>query len=420
MIGFLYLLGYIMAWPIQLIFFKTRIYYEDKKDTSKYIKGKALVISNHKSLKDFMMTMFLFPFRKVHCLMSELIFTRGKFIGTLTKIMGGIRVDRNSYDFGFIDTSVELLDRNKMLLIYPEARIPTTKKMLAFHPSYILIALKTKCPIVPIYTDGVYKLFKRTRVVIGKKINLSEYCNNDNPTKEEIDYLNKLVRNKILELEKICKAEKNKDKYPKGLNIKCLFKDLGRSLIIWFRLYFRIKVHNSGNKKEKLKIKGNGIIVANHQSFKDPVIMMSAFWRRRVFVLAGEAVFDGHPVRGFLLKNCGIIRINRNIQDFEAFSKCIDILNAGHVLVMFPGGGIDKDDTKAYKSGAALLAYQTGAPLYPVYMKHTKRFFGRHHVYLGEKIDVNPNNIKFSDLDNISENIHNQIKKLEGEANGNI
>ena len=29
-------------------------------------------------------------------------------------------------------------------------------------------------------------------------------------------------------------------------------------------------------------------------------------------------------------------------------------------------------------------------------------------------------NIKFSDLDNISEKIHNQIKKLEGEANGNI
>lgn len=60
----LYLIGKIMAWPVQLIFFKKRIYYEDKKDTSRFIRGGALVVSNHRSLMDFMMAIFLFPFRK--------------------------------------------------------------------------------------------------------------------------------------------------------------------------------------------------------------------------------------------------------------------------------------------------------------------------------------------------------------------
>ena len=52
-----------------------------------------------------------------------------------------------------------------------------------------MIALKSNKPIIPIYTDGTYKLSRRTRVVIGKKIYLSDYCNTLNPSKEELERL---------------------------------------------------------------------------------------------------------------------------------------------------------------------------------------------------------------------------------------
>ena len=81
-----------MAWPVQLIFFKKRIYYEDKKDTSRFIRGGALVVSNHRSLMDFMMAIFLFPFRKLYCLMSELIYSHGWIVSALTTVMGGINL----------------------------------------------------------------------------------------------------------------------------------------------------------------------------------------------------------------------------------------------------------------------------------------------------------------------------------------
>lgn len=420
---FLYILGYIMAWPFQLLFFKKRVYYEDKKHTSRWIKGPAIVVSNHKNLMDFMMSIFLFHFHKLYCLMSELIFSHGKFISTLTKIMGGIRVDRNSYDFSFISKSVDLMEKKKLLIVYPEARIPTTKRMLPFHPSYILIALKSGAPIVPIYTDGTYGIFKRTRVVIGKKIYLSDYCESEAPSKEEIEKLNKLVRNKIIDLEKICKKKANKDKYPLGLHIKYFIRDLGRYFAYHFNVAFRVKVHNVGKKKKNLKIKGGGIIVANHQSFMDPLVLFCAFWRRRVYILAAEVVFDGHPIRSKLLKLLGVIRIDRYNNDFDAFSKCLDILNAGHLLIMFPGGRIETDDTNnsMYKGGASLLAHQTGVPIYPVYLKKKEKTSSRCHVYLGEKIDINSitngNAFNAKDLDKISDELKNRMEKLEGEVN---
>lgn len=415
----LYVFGYICAWPVQWIFFKRRVYYEDKKDTSRYLKGGHLIVSNHKKLIDFALHMFTFPFHKLYCLMSELIYGHGKFVSWLMNLLGGIRVDRNRYDFGFISKCVDLLDRGKHVIVYPEARIPTTKRMLPFYPSYIMIALKAGVPIVPTYTDGNYGIFKRTHIVIGKKINLRDYCKSENPTKEELEYLNKLVRDKILELEKLCKREMNKDKYCQGIHPKYLFRDMGRFLVYTMNIYFRVKVKNAGKRKKNLKIKGGGVIVANHQSFVDPLVLMCAFWRRRVYILAAEVVFDKHKIRAWLLKKLGCIRIDRYSRDFDAFSKCLDVISAGNLLIVFPSGQINREEkAQEFKQGAALLAHQANAPLYPVYINKKPKGLGRFKVTMGEKVDVNSirssKSFNTKDLDLISNVLMEKVNELEG------
>ena len=184
----LYLLGYILAWPVQFIYFKKKIYYEDRKDQGRTIKGGAIIISNHRSFKDYMMYMYVFFFRKMYCLMSELIYKKGRILAFLVTTLGGIKVDRFSYDMSFIGKSVDLLARKKKaIVIFPEAKINKEKKLQRFTTSYILMALKANVPIIPVYTLGKYGLFRRSRMAIGKKIYLSDYCNNTNPTKEELD-----------------------------------------------------------------------------------------------------------------------------------------------------------------------------------------------------------------------------------------
>ena len=410
---FFYLLGYILAWPVQFIYFKKKIYYEDKKDQSRFLKGGAIIVSNHRSFKDYMMYMYVFYFRKMYCLMSELIYKKGRLLAFLVTCLGGIKVDRFSFDMSFIGKSVDLLSKKKKaIVIFPEAKINKEKRLQRFTTSYIIMALRANVPIVPVYTLGKYGLFRRSRMAIGKKIYLTDYCNNPNPTKEELEYLNNIVKNKIYDLEKMVKERMLIEEYGKAFSLKKISFDLGRLLTFSMNLHFRVKVMNKKNKK----IKGGYIIVSNHSMFKDPLILINAFKNRRIRILAAEIVFDGHKVRSFFMRKMGIIRIDRSKYDIDAVTKCIDVLKGHGVLVVFPEGQIDRENgIKQFKSGAAFMAQQAGVPILPVFIEN-KRHHLRYRVHIGEKIDTNSictNKYSTTELDKLSEEIFDSIKKLE-------
>ena len=409
----LYLLGYILAWPVQFIYFKKKIYFEDRKDQGRILRGGAIIVSNHRSFKDYMMYMYVFHFRKMYCLMSELIYKKGRLLAFLVTCLGGIKVDRFSFDMSFIGKSVDLLSRKKKaLVIFPEAKINKEKRLQRFTTSYILMALKANVPIVPVYTLGKYGLFRRSRMAIGKKIYLSDYCTNTNPTKEELEYLNDIVKNKILDLEKMVKERMLIEEYGKAFSLKKIPFDFGRLLTFSMNLHFRVKVVNKNNKK----IKGGYIIVSNHSMFKDPLILINAFKNRRIRILAAEIVFDGHKVRSHLMKNMGIIRIDRRKYDIDAVTKCIDVLKGHGVLVVFPEGQIDRENgIMQFKGGAAFMAQQANVPILPVFIE-PKRHHLRYRVHIGEKIDTSSictNKYSTTELEQLSETIFDSIKKLE-------
>lgn len=205
-------IGLILAYPLQLIFFKRKTYYEDKKSQSRFVKGGALVISNHYSAMDYMVNLFLFPFRKLYVVMAEFVFHKSKIFNFLTKFHGGIRSDRDLMSMRFIDESVEVLENGGLVQIYPEAHITLDGNMHEFKTSYLMIALRANVPIVPVIIDGNYGFFKRAHVLIGKKIFLTDYCQSLNPTKEEIIALNEIVQNKCLELKSELDRRVNKRK----------------------------------------------------------------------------------------------------------------------------------------------------------------------------------------------------------------
>ena len=205
-------IGLLLAYPLQLIFFKRKTYYEDKKSQSRFVKGGALVISNHYSAMDYMVNLFLFPFRKLYVVMAEFVFHKSKIFNFLTKFHGGIRSDRDLMSMRFIDESVEVLENGGLVQIYPEAHITPDGNMHEFKTSYLMIALRANVPIVPVIIDGNYGFFKRAHVLIGKKIFLTDYCQSLNPTKEEIIALNEIVQNKCLELKSELDRRVNKRK----------------------------------------------------------------------------------------------------------------------------------------------------------------------------------------------------------------
>lgn len=198
----------ITGYPVQFFYFHKKIYYEDKKHTNKKIKGAALIVSNHTSIYDYPLMMYTFPSRNLHVLAAEVIYEKNFFLTHLVKGLGAIKVDRNAHDFAFMSEMIDVLNNKGVCLIYPESRLPKEEEkgsLLEFKPSYIYLAMECGVPIIPVYTNGVYGKLKRkkkdrARVVIGKKIYISDLINENLSEKENIEFINDYIKNKIISL----------------------------------------------------------------------------------------------------------------------------------------------------------------------------------------------------------------------------
>ena len=56
----------ITGFPGEVVFYRKKIYYEDKKASNRNIKGGALIISNHTDIYDYPLMMYVFPKRNLH------------------------------------------------------------------------------------------------------------------------------------------------------------------------------------------------------------------------------------------------------------------------------------------------------------------------------------------------------------------
>ena len=207
----------ITGWPLYMLVFRTKIYYEDEAGReNRRIKGGALIVSNHYSGLDYFITLFQYFGRKIYVIVLEEVFKKTAFLRWALSIIGAIRADRDIKRMRFIDEGIEVLKKGRLLQIYPEAYVATDGEIHDFKPTYILMALRAGVPIVPLVVDGQYNIKKRAHAIIGRSIDLAEYCGEKEPDKEEIERLNKLVRDKVLELRAELENRKAADKRRKG------------------------------------------------------------------------------------------------------------------------------------------------------------------------------------------------------------
>ncbi len=191
----------ITALPAYWFCARTKVHYEDKKVQSRKIKGSAIIISNHTSVYDYALMLFLFFGRTLRYQMAEVLFKSKKLAGFL-KRMGGIFVDRDSYDFSFVAESIDVLDKKGVVGIFPESRLPKPgeERPLPFKPSATYIALESGAPIIPVYTNGSYFKKQRAQVMIGKPIYARDLWDASLDDKQNIERITEMLRAKIIEL----------------------------------------------------------------------------------------------------------------------------------------------------------------------------------------------------------------------------
>ena len=195
-------IGVISGWPIQLIYFKRKVYFQNKSVQGRRIKGGALVISNHFNPLDFVTNAFmLFP-RMLYVVASEHAFkTKGLRFGM--SFFGGIETDRNVKGMSFIHQAAALLHKGKLVQIFPEGHNSYDGKIHPFYPSYLVLALMGNAPIIPVISDGNYGLKKRLHVIIGEPIDLSDHFPGGKYTQADLERVNELVYQHVLQLRQL-------------------------------------------------------------------------------------------------------------------------------------------------------------------------------------------------------------------------
>ena len=198
-LGFTKLTGGIPA----LILFKPRVFLD--KNAKRSLPKNCILISNHKSLLDFVLYLLIFPFRTVHFLMAEVLYNKSKFFAFLLNSWGGIKVERDERDFSFVNESIEVLDNGGSVGIFPEGRLPINNKPWPFTTSAAFIAMHSDAPVVPIYTDGNYGIFKRANVCIGEAFSLTSYAKEGLNEAEQLIHLTNVLEEKVYALKSLIK-----------------------------------------------------------------------------------------------------------------------------------------------------------------------------------------------------------------------
>ncbi len=152
-------------------------------------------------------------------------------------------------------------------------------------------------------------------------------------------------------------------------------------VLVWLRPKWRYE-----SREARRFIRGGALVVANHASFIDPVCVMTAVWYRRHHFVCLKEFFTG-PKR-FLFRGFRCIPIDREDFSLASLRQIADTAASGRIVSLFPEGHVtrDADSTAAFKSGAVLMAMQSGRPIVPVYIRPPKRFPERLLIAVGEPV----------------------------------
>ena len=170
--------------------------------------------------------------------------------------------------------------------------------------------------------------------------------------------------------------------------------------------YFRGRIHDS----QKVPQSGPLVVVSNHASYFDPLIVACGL-RRPVAFMAKEELFKV-PVLKQGIELYGAYPVNRSSADRSAIRAAVNALKEGWAAGIFLQGTRTPDGRiSAPKLGAAMIAAKAKAPLLPVSLWGTDKILSKGSsipkplpvtVRIGELIEA-PNSTKRQELQEITE-----------------
>jgi 1-acyl-sn-glycerol-3-phosphate acyltransferase len=140
-----------------------------------------------------------------------------------------------------------------------------------------------------------------------------------------------------------------------------------------------LRLHVWG-KSDAIEAEGAAVLVANHISHFDPVLLSIAFSRPIDWMTTEE--FYANPLGGPFLRALNTFPVDRSRPDQRALRRGIERLQAGRTVGMFPEGGIRAGPTSILggapgRRGASALARLANVPIIPSVIFGSDRLYAR-------------------------------------------
>lgn len=164
--------------------------------------------------------------------------------------------------------------------------------------------------------------------------------------------------------------------------------------------------------KENRVKKGKVIVICNHQSLFDCLILIMNYGRKLIF-LSKKEMFRNCIV-AWILRKMGVISIDRNNVSVSSIKEIIKSLGNGNAICIFPEGTRNRAGNGGllpFKDGVSLFAIKTNSPILPIYIKGKPRLFHKITMIIGKNYFLQ----KDSDLPNGKSNmeiVRNSILEL--------
>lgn len=111
--------------------------------------------------------------------------------------------------------------------------------------------------------------------------------------------------------------------------------------------------------------KGKMILVCNHQSNLDAVLIAMKLVKRRFYYMAKSELFK-NKFTGSFFRSMGMYPINRQQNDIQAVKKTLSLLKKEKAICIFPEGTrVKNSEMTDAKNGVALFALKTKSPIVP-------------------------------------------------------
>ncbi|WP_121628410.1 lysophospholipid acyltransferase family protein [Poseidonibacter antarcticus] len=138
-------------------------------------------------------------------------------------------------------------------------------------------------------------------------------------------------------------------------------------------LFAKLKIDVNIINKERLPQDGKFLLISNHRSIIDPLIIERTFMNINIkgYWVAKKELYNSFFF-GMFTRNAGSILLDREAKNMSPFFKRLkEVVSEGTSIFIFPEGTRNKENTplSSFKEGARIIALKNRLPILPVFIR---------------------------------------------------